>query len=53
MAALGPDSRVKWTHSGLEADSEMHQGVTEGWPAVLSNLKTLLETGETLSDELW
>lgn len=44
---------MKLIHSGLEAGSDMHQGVTEGWPAVFSNLKTLLETGKTLSDDRW
>ena len=29
-------------------DSEMLKGVSGGWPAILSNLKTLLETDETL-----
>lgn len=26
----------------------MIKGVSEGWPEILSNLKTLLESGETL-----
>jgi uncharacterized protein YndB with AHSA1/START domain len=53
ITALGPDTRLTVTHSDLEVGSEMFRGVTKGWPAVLSNLKTLLETGRTLSDELW
>lgn len=53
LEALGPDCRLTMTHSELEAGSAMHSGVTQGWPAVLCNLKTLLETGKTLSDELW
>ena len=31
----------------------MQKGIADGWPAVLSNLKTLLETGRTLSDDMW
>jgi hypothetical protein len=31
----------------------MQRGITQGWPAVLSNLKTLLETGRTLQGDLW
>ncbi len=53
LVGLGPDTRLTVTHADLEAGSEMHVGVTAGWPAVLSNLKTRLETGRTLSDELW
>jgi uncharacterized protein YndB with AHSA1/START domain len=53
ITALGPDSRLTVTHRDLEAGSEMLRGITQGWPAVLSNLKTLLETGRTLSDQLW
>ncbi len=26
----------------------MLEGISEGWPRILSELKTLLETGETL-----
>ena len=42
--------RVKLTvvHDGFEAGSVVATMVSEGWPPVLSNLKTLLETGETL-----
>ena len=36
------------THEGMEADSESYKGNSAGWPKVLSNLKTLLETGRTL-----
>jgi uncharacterized protein YndB with AHSA1/START domain len=53
LQALGPDTRLTVTHSDLERDSDMLRGITEGWPAVLSNLKTLLETGRTLSDKVW
>lgn len=44
-------SAVKLTviHDGFEPESEMLQGITEGWPMILSNLKSLLETDRTLA----
>ncbi|MEM7482637.1 MAG: SRPBCC family protein [Acidobacteriota bacterium] len=53
IEALGPDTRLTITHSDLEAGSDMHLDVTTGWPAVACNLKTLLETGKTLSEDAW
>ena len=53
IAAVGPDARLTVTHSDLVAGSGMLAGITEGWPAVLSNLKTLLETGQPLQGKLW
>lgn len=53
ITPLGTDTRLTVTHSDLEAGSGMLAGISKGWPAVLSNLKTLLETGRTLSDKLW
>jgi uncharacterized protein YndB with AHSA1/START domain len=53
LTPLGPDTKLKVTHSKLAAGSEMQKDIEDGWPAVCSNLKTLLETGETLSDEQW
>lgn len=40
--------RLTVTHDDLERDPQMLAGVSGGWPAVLSNLKTLLETGRAL-----
>lgn len=44
-------SAVKLTviHDDFEPGSEMLDSVSQGWPQILSNLKSLLETGETLS----
>jgi DNA-binding transcriptional ArsR family regulator/uncharacterized protein YndB with AHSA1/START domain len=44
------DDQVKLTvvHDGLAPDGLMGSLISNGWPRVLSNLKTLLETGETL-----
>lgn len=38
--------RLTVTHHELQAGSGMAKGVQQGWPAVLSSLKSLLETGE-------
>jgi len=36
------------THSELEPGSATLQGITKGWPLVLSGRKALLETGAPL-----
>lgn len=53
LTSLGPDTKLTVTHSELEPGSPMDIGVRDGWPAVLSNLKSLLETGNTLSEDQW
>lgn len=42
------ESQVKLTvvHNGFDPDSPVLSGISEGWPAILSALKTLLEKGE-------
>jgi hypothetical protein len=37
--------RLTVTHDELEAGSRMANGFKKGWPAVLSSLKSFLETG--------
>lgn len=37
--------RLTVTHDDLEVGSGMQKGVSQGWPAVLSSLKSYLETG--------
>jgi uncharacterized protein YndB with AHSA1/START domain len=41
-------ARLTVTHEDLEPDSPMFHGVSQGWPAVLSSMKTLLETGHAM-----
>ena len=53
LTSLGAETRLKVTHSELEAGSQMLAGISKGWPAVLSNLKSLLETGEAMSERIW
>lgn len=44
--------RLTVTHENLP-NAEMLHGISHGWPAVLANLKSLLETGETLPQAPW
>ena len=37
--------KVTIVHNGFPPDSEVFPKISQGWPAVLSNMKTLLETG--------
>jgi len=49
---VGDVVRLTVTHDRLEAGSQMLEGITDGWPKVLSSLKSLLETGRALP-KLW
>lgn len=44
--------RLTVTHEKL-ANQEMYGGISRGWPAVLANLKSLLETGDVLPQAPW
>jgi uncharacterized protein YndB with AHSA1/START domain/DNA-binding transcriptional ArsR family regulator len=44
--------RLTVTHQDLPTDQD-RRDVSHGWPAVLANLKTLLETGHPLPREPW
>jgi uncharacterized protein YndB with AHSA1/START domain/DNA-binding transcriptional ArsR family regulator len=44
--------RLTVTHERL-ADRASHDSVSHGWPAVLANLKSLLETGQVLPAAPW
>lgn len=45
----GSAVKLTVTHDVFEPDSEMLMGIKDGWPAILSNLKSLLETDEIVS----
>jgi uncharacterized protein YndB with AHSA1/START domain/DNA-binding transcriptional ArsR family regulator len=47
---LGDLVKLTVVHDGFEPGSLMVAMVSRGWPPILANLKTLLETGETLPD---
>ncbi len=44
--------RLTVTHDDFVPGSEMLNGVREGWVGILSNLKSLLETGFTVSEDV-
>lgn len=45
---IGSAVKLTVTHDDFEPGSEMLQGISGGWPAILSTLKTMLETGTPL-----
>jgi uncharacterized protein YndB with AHSA1/START domain/DNA-binding transcriptional ArsR family regulator len=47
---LGEQVKLTVIHDDLDPDGTMRLLISEGWPRVLANLKTLLETGDTLPD---
>lgn len=44
--------RLTVSHENL-TNMEMRQGISNGWPAVLANLKSMLETGDVLPQAPW
>jgi uncharacterized protein YndB with AHSA1/START domain len=48
LEALGDAVRLKITHEIDRPESKFIQAVANGWPTILSSLKSLLETGEAL-----
>ncbi len=40
--------RLRMTHDRFPRGSVVPDGVRDGWPAIISNLKTLIETGQPL-----
>jgi uncharacterized protein YndB with AHSA1/START domain len=41
----GPEVKLTVTHDEFEPGSKVHAAVSNGWPMILSSLKSLLETG--------
>lgn len=50
LTPVGETVKLTVLHNGFGPESLMLAGIREGWPGILSNLKTLLETGETLPE---
>lgn len=53
LTPLGPQVRLRLIHENLlpedvENDPNTFRGINNGWPAVISSLKSLLETGEPI-----
>jgi uncharacterized protein YndB with AHSA1/START domain len=41
--------KLTLTHEGFAEDSKLLDGISRGWPAILSSLKSLLESGNALA----
>jgi uncharacterized protein YndB with AHSA1/START domain len=46
LEPVGSTIKLTVIHDDFESDTEMRRSVSQGWPQILSRLKTLLETGE-------
>ena len=44
--------KLTLTHEGFAEGSKFLNGISKGWPAILSSLKSLLETGQPLEDSV-
>jgi len=54
LTPMGPLVKLRLIHENLlpediEQDPKTFRGINNGWPAVLSSLKSLLETGEPIA----
>ena len=45
----GRFSKLTLTHEGFAGASKLLDGISTGWPAILSSLKSMLETGKALA----
>lgn len=50
ISMFGGKVKLEVTHECVDADGVVISAIGGGWPVVISNLKTLLETGEVLPD---
>ena len=41
--------KLTLTHEGFTKDSKILDGISKGWPTILSSLKSLLESGTALA----
>jgi uncharacterized protein YndB with AHSA1/START domain len=41
--------KMTLTHEGFAEGSEFFKGISKGWPAILSSLKSMLESGTALN----
>ncbi len=49
LEPYGTVMRLTVTHEGLEPGSKEYEGTSQGWMAIISSLKSLLETGKALA----
>jgi uncharacterized protein YndB with AHSA1/START domain len=50
LETVGDTVKLTVTHDSDVAGSKLIEGVSKGWPAILSSLKSLLETGTPLEE---
>ena len=48
LEPYGKLTKLTLTHEGFVDGGKFYAGISKGWPAILSSLKSLLETGEPL-----
>jgi hypothetical protein len=48
LEPVGELVKLTVVHDGFDAGSAVLPGISEGWPRILADLKTLLETREPL-----
>ena len=53
LESSGPTVRLTITHTIERDPSKLISAVSGGWPKIMSNLKSLLETGTTAMDEAY
>jgi uncharacterized protein YndB with AHSA1/START domain len=53
LETVGGATKLTVTHDQFEEGSKTFGMITYGWPVVLSNLKTLLETGQPMDHDLF
>jgi uncharacterized protein YndB with AHSA1/START domain len=49
----GSGTRLTLVHDGFSPDSKTCECVSQGWPAILDNLKSWIETGKALDSPAW
>ncbi len=53
LEAIGPTVKLSITHTIERDPSKFIAAVSGGWPKIISNLKSLLETGSTVLEEAY
>ena len=52
IEAVEHATRLRMIHDQFPADSRLRRGVAQGWPVILSGLKSLLETGRVFETDM-
>lgn len=49
LSAAGPSTKLRLVHDDFDRQTPTYTGSVEGWPLMLSSLKSILETGKPLA----